>query len=68
MFQYFIYWGGEAFPLNSPAIFYYPYLQNVIDNFNARTKSTDFISSMSIFDPRHLPSAEREHPTTVWKN
>ena len=63
MFQYFIYWGGSfslklsSFPQKT---FYRPYLQNVIDNFNARMKCTDFISSMSIFDPRHLPSSERE--------
>ena len=39
---------------------YRPYLQSVINNINARMESTDFISSMSIFDPRHLPSSGRE--------
>ena len=31
------------------------YIQSVIDHINnARVESTDFISSMSVFDPRHL--------------
>ena len=34
---------------------YRPYNQSVIDHINARVESTDFISSMSVFDPHQLP-------------
>ena len=37
---------------------YCPYLQSVIDYINGRMESTDFLSSMSVFDPRHLPNSE----------
>ena len=37
---------------------YRPYLQSVIDHINGRMESTDFLSSMSVFDPRHLPNSE----------
>ena len=37
---------------------YRPYLQNVIDHINGRMESTDFLSSMSVFDPRDLPNSE----------
>ena len=36
---------------------YRPYLQSVIDG---RTESTHLISPMSVFDPRQLPSTEKE--------
>ena len=39
---------------------YRPYLQSVIDHINGRMESTDVISSMSVFDPRQLPSTEKE--------
>ncbi len=39
---------------------YRPYLQSVVDHINARMQSTDLISSMSVFDPRHLPDTEEE--------
>ena len=39
---------------------YCPYLQSVIDHINARMESNDLISSMSVFDPRHLPDTEKE--------
>ena len=39
---------------------YCPYLQSVIDHINGRMESTDVISSMSVFDPRQLPSTEKE--------
>ena len=34
--------------------------ESVIDHINARLESTDFISSMSVFDPRNLPTTEEE--------
>ena len=34
---------------------YCPYLQNVIDHIRGRIECTDLISSMAVFDPRHLP-------------
>ena len=37
---------------------YRPYLQSVIDHITARMESNDLISSMSVFDPRHLPDTE----------
>ena len=37
---------------------YRPYIQSVIDHISGRLESTDFISSMSVFDPRHLPNDE----------
>lgn len=37
---------------------YQSYIQSVIDHINARVESTDFISSMSVFDPHHLPKKE----------
>ena len=36
---------------------YQPYIQSVIDHINFRMKSTDLISAISLFDPRHLPSS-----------
>ena len=35
---------------------YPPYGQSVVDHINRRMESTDLISAMSIFDPRHLPT------------
>ena len=37
---------------------YRPYLQSVIDHINGRMESTDFLSSMYVFDPRHCPNSE----------
>ena len=37
---------------------YRPYIQSVIDHISGRLESTDLISSMSVFDPRHLPDNE----------
>jgi len=39
---------------------YRPYIQSVIDHISGRLESTDLISSMSVFDPRHLPSDEEK--------
>ena len=39
---------------------YRPYIQSVIDHINARMGSTNLLSSMSVFDPRHLPDSEEE--------
>ena len=39
---------------------YRPYLQSVIDHINGKMESTDLISFMSVFDPRHLPDKEEE--------
>ena len=39
---------------------YRPYIQSVINHINARMESNDLISSMSVFDPRHLPDEEKE--------
>ena len=39
---------------------YRPYLQSVIDHINVRMESTELISAMSVFDPRHLPGTEEE--------
>ena len=36
------------------------YIQSVIDHINPRMGSTDILSSMSVFDPRHLPDSEEE--------
>lgn len=37
---------------------YCPYVQSVIDHIRGRTECTDLISSMAVFDPRHLPDDE----------
>ena len=37
---------------------YHPYLQCVIDHINGRMESTELISFMSVFEPRHLPDEE----------
>ena len=37
---------------------YCPYLQSVIDHIRGRIECTDLISSMAVFDPRHLPDDE----------
>lgn len=37
---------------------YRPYVQSVVDHLNGRMESTDLISAMSVFDPRHLPETE----------
>lgn len=37
---------------------YRPYLQSVIDHIRGRIECTDLISSMAVFDPRHLPDDE----------
>lgn len=39
---------------------YKPYIRSVIDHINARLASTDFISSMFVFDSRNLPTTEEE--------
>ena len=39
---------------------YRPYLQSVIDHINVRMESTELISAMTVFDPRHLPGTEEE--------
>ena len=39
---------------------YRPYLQSVIDHINGRLESTGLVSSMSVFDPRHLPDDEEK--------
>ena len=39
---------------------YRPYIQSVIDHISGRLESTDLISSMSVFDPRHLPDDEEK--------
>ena len=39
---------------------YRPYLQSVIDHISSRMESSDLISSMSVFDPYHLPETEEE--------
>ena len=36
-----------------------PTLQSVIDRISGRLESTDLISSMSVFDPHHLPNEEK---------
>ena len=41
---------------------YRPHLQSVIDHINGRMESNDLISSMSVFDPRHLPDTEDKLP------
>ena len=38
---------------------YRPYGQSVVDHINGRMESTDLISAMSIFDPRHLPTEDK---------
>ncbi|XP_068720652.1 E3 SUMO-protein ligase KIAA1586-like [Montipora capricornis] len=38
---------------------YRPYVQSVVDHINRRMESTDLISAMSIFDPRHLPTEDK---------
>ena len=38
---------------------YRPYL-SVIDHINVRMESTELVSAMSVFDPRHLPCTEEE--------
>ena len=42
---------------------YQAYIQSVIDHIYARVESTDFILSMSVFHPRHLPKREEELST-----
>lgn len=39
---------------------YRPYIQSVIDHINSRLESSDLISSISVFDPRHIPDTEEE--------
>ena len=39
---------------------YRPYRQSVIDHINVRMESTELISAMSVFDPRHLPCTEEK--------
>lgn len=39
---------------------YKPYIQSVVDHISERMKSTDLISSIVIFDPRHLPASQKE--------
>ena len=39
---------------------YRSYLQSVIDHISGRMESTDFLSSVSAFDPRHLPNSEND--------
>ena len=39
---------------------YRPYVQSVIDHINGRLESTDLVSSISVFDPRHLPNDEEK--------
>ena len=39
---------------------YCPYLQSVIDHIKVRMESSDLISSMSLFDPHHLPDIEEQ--------
>ena len=34
-------------------------MQSVVDHINRRMESTDLISAMSIFDPRHLPTDDK---------
>ena len=34
-------------------------MQSVVDHINRRMESTDLISAMSIFDPRHLPTEDK---------
>ena len=38
---------------------YRPYMQSVVDHINRRMESTDLISAMSVFDPRHLPTEDK---------
>ena len=38
---------------------YRRYVQSVVDHINRRMESTDLISAMSIFDPRHLPTDDK---------
>ena len=38
----------------------HPYLQSVIDHVNGRMESTELISFLSVFDPRHLPDKQKE--------
>ncbi|KAI6649896.1 Zinc finger protein [Oopsacas minuta] len=40
---------------------YRPYLQSVIDHINVRMESTELISAMSVFDPRHLPGQKKNY-------
>lgn len=39
---------------------YRPYPQNATDHISGRIDSSDLISSMSVFDPHHLPEKEAE--------
>ena len=39
---------------------YCPYLQSVIDHIKVRMESSNLISSMSLFDPHHLPDIEEQ--------
>lgn len=38
---------------------YRPCVQSIVDHINRRMESTDLISAMSIFDPRHLPTEDK---------
>ena len=38
---------------------YRRYVQSVVDHINRRMESTDLISAMAIFDPRHLPTDDK---------
>ena len=35
---------------------YRPYIESVINNIQSRIEKTDLISSMAVFDPKHLPN------------
>ena len=37
---------------------YHPYLQSVTDHINGRMECTELVSSMSVFDPCHLPDED----------
>ena len=34
--------------------------KSVIDHINSRLESSDLVSSISVFDPQHLPDTEEE--------
>ena len=38
---------------------YRPFVQSVVDHINRRMESTDHISAMFTFDPRHLPTEDK---------
>ena len=45
---------------------YRPYIQSVIDQINGSMISTELISAMSVFDPRHLPCTEEYLHIMEW--